>query len=83
MGRGEIQLLPSTWRIPVNITEATWSVEGHEPLVAAVYFRNEVVLFDVPVMPVLQRNLLIIGDKDGNPVSEHHDKPIEKIKETT
>lgn len=83
MGWGEIQLLPNMPRIPINITEATWSVEGREPLLTAVHFGNRIVPFAVPVMPVLQRHLLIIGDKDGNPVSEHHDKPIEKIEETS
>lgn len=89
MGVGDIRMLPNMPPVRIRVTEPTWSVEGHELLEARIVHSWDMLSsggefrWQVPVMPVLQRHLLIIGDKDGNPVSEHHDKPVEKTKETT
>ena len=82
MGKGRVSLHPEYPPAGVFIKEPTWVVEGHESLTCPVTASDgRSFTIEVPCLPIPQRNLLIIGDKDGNPVSEYHDKPIEKIEE--
>lgn len=69
----------------IFVGEPTWSVEGLDQLYCHVvsYEGGRKYIVDVSCLPIPQKYLLIIGDSDGNPVSEHLDKPVEKTEETT
>lgn len=83
MGHGSVSVLPDYPPISVNVKEPTWVVEGIDQLeVVAMNFFLERKVITVPCLPIPQKYLLIIGDGDGNPVSEHHDIPY-KEPETT